>query len=129
MYSRGRVEEMIREEGIRRGRKVMIKAMLGEARSVRITQEAVAVVARQFDDEIFETLLARAPNLVVTEAIVAGAAGNQKCGEEIIKMLFARDPNIEVTEAILMAAIAFYGNVGQKVTNAMFYGSHIPTIN
>jgi hypothetical protein len=50
-----------------------------------------------------ELLLARDPNVEITEAVVTAAAGNT-WGKEVMELLLARDSNIEITEAVVTAA-------------------------
>lgn len=123
-FSWPRKEQIDREFKIRKAREVMIKAMLDDGPGIRITQEAVAVIARQFSKRIMEILMARDPNFKITEAIVAGAAGNFAYGTEIIRMLFAREPSIEITASIAMAANAQHLR-GTGVIEAMLLGGHM----
>lgn len=75
--------------------------MLARDPNIKITEVALTVVAGNwYGKEFFELLLAKDADIKITEAGLTAAAGNGSEGE-VIWLLLARDANIEVLEEIL----------------------------
>jgi len=80
-----------------------VMEMLLDNCNVEITEEVIITIASRFNKKVMGHLLAKNPDIQITEAVLVAAAGGFQ-GKETIEMLLTRDPTIEITEAVLVAA-------------------------
>ena len=67
---------------------VMIDILARQGDFVQTTEAGVAKLARSFDEELMEFLLARRESEVqITEGVVTAAASNKGCGYQVMKLL------------------------------------------
>ncbi|PWI65028.1 hypothetical protein PCL_07440 [Purpureocillium lilacinum] len=92
----------------------------GEERQITISREAVALIARMFDEEIMALLLNRQDShFCITEDVVKGAASNWRSGEAVVSLLLRcldRELNhIVITEDIIISAASNLSSGGKAM--------------
>jgi hypothetical protein len=101
-----------------RKREEFMEALFITLPEIQITEEAVALVAREFDARMMRLLLSPVsdnqttrPDIRITESIVVAAIGNQRFDKEVLEYFLTIQPKFEVTEPIFSALTANWGTV------------------
>jgi hypothetical protein len=82
----------------------MMKLLLDRDPNIEITEAVVAAAAGNGDDErVMELLLAR-ENIQITQAVAVAAVSNEDNGYEVMQLLLATDRKLVITMSILTAA-------------------------
>jgi hypothetical protein len=96
-----------------RKREEFMEALFITLPEIQITEEAVALVAREFNARMMRLLLspvsdnqATRPNIRITESIVVAAIGNWRFRKEVLEYFLTIQPKFQVTEPIFSALIA-----------------------